>query len=267
MAFDPHALKLYVDGSCLKNPGGSSGFACWVEYPAGWNLGDKELEAIGFHESTNNRMELEAVIWALEWIIDSSVSPGVNRFQVVTDSKYVFENWKRVEHWRRNGWRNASGRPVENHEMWKRFLSVRSKIRVRTDIELTLGKKSPVLRAVDKSAKTAAKAPLQIDRGFKAGKVGRSKNKVTGAAALFPAAGQTATIRIYQSGTVVDGENKVKFQTYCEKRQDFYDKFVAYALPEIGGHLHRQHTYLVEFNSQPKYPIIQRILNEVEKEN
>jgi len=49
VSFDPHALKLYVDGSCSKNPGRTSGFAVWVEYPAEWNRSDEVLQEVGFH--------------------------------------------------------------------------------------------------------------------------------------------------------------------------------------------------------------------------
>lgn len=266
MSFDPHAVKLYVDGSCLKNPGGSSGFAVWIEYPVDWNRPDEPLENIGFRESTNNRMELRACIWAHDWVREHCSTVRVSRFQIITDSKYVFENWRRAAYWRTNGWRNADGKPIENADLWKEFLSVRSRSRVRTDIEWTHGKRSSILKTVDKAAKAAAKRPTKSDHGFRAGKVGRTKNTVPGAAALFPAAGQRAVVRVYQSGVVVGGENKIKFQLFSEARGDFFEKFFAYAQPEIGAQLHRQHAYCVQFNSNPKYPIIEAVVDEVVRE-
>src|SRR6266478_8023307 len=59
--------------------------------------------------------------------------------------------------WRRNGWKSLSGRPIENSDLWKRFLTVRSKVSVRTEIHWEKGKKSPVLKAVDRAAKEAGR--------------------------------------------------------------------------------------------------------------
>jgi ribosome modulation factor len=176
----------------------------------------------------------------------------------------VYDNWRRANQWRANGWRNASNRPVENDDLWKRLLSIRGKLRVRTDIEWTLGKKAPILKAVDKSAKSGAKQPTERDRGYRSGKVGRTKNEVAGAATLFPAAGQRATVRIYWTGVVGRSENKIKFQLLSDSRGDFFDKFVAYAQPEIGALLHRHHTYCVQFNNDPKYPVITGILEVID---
>ena len=262
MTFDPHALKLYVDGSCLKNPGGASGFAVWVEYPAVWNRPDEALEGIGFHESTNQRMELRACIWAHRWVREHLPGTGVSRVQIVTDSKYVNDYWRMAEYWRSQGWRNSSNRPIKNDDLWKELLSIRGKLRVRTDIEWTLGKKAPILRSVDKSAKSAAKQPTETDRGYRPGKIGRTKNQVFGAAALFPATGQQATVRIYHTALAGRSENEIKFQLFSDSRGDFFDKFVAYTQPEIGASLHRQHAYVVQFNNDPKYPIITAILEE-----
>ena len=156
----------------------------------------------------------------------------VSRFQIITDSKYVFENWRRRD-LRTNGWRNADGKPIENADLWKEFLSARSRLRVRTDIEWTHGKRSSILKTVDKAAKAAAKRPTKSDHGFRAGKVGRTKNTVPGAAALFPAAGQRAVVRVYQSGVVVGGENKIKFQLFSEARGDFFEKFFDTLNPRL----------------------------------
>jgi ribonuclease HI len=264
VSFDPHALKLFVDGSCLKNPGGNSGFAVWVEYPSDWDRADELLQTVGFHESTNNRMELKACIWAHRWVQEQGAAIGVQRVQVITDSKHVHDCWQQSPRWRSNGWRNADGKQVENKDLWKELLSIRTKLRIRVDIEWTPGKKTPITKAVDKSAKSGAKQPTRTDWGHRSGKIGRSKNSVGGSAALFPAAGQEARIRVYHAVAFGDGENKIKFQLFSEARGEFLDKFVAYATPEIGGALHRHHAYCVRFNSNPRYPIIEVVLHEIQ---
>src|SRR3954464_8321034 len=131
MTLDPYALKIYIDGSSLKNPGGASGFAGRAEYPENWNRPDEVLFNPGYESSTNNRMELLACVTAMEYVRDNVL--GVQRVQIVTDSRYVHDNIPRAERWRHDHWKNRYGRPIENAALWQRFLSVRQKLRIRTD--------------------------------------------------------------------------------------------------------------------------------------
>lgn len=265
MSFDPHALKIYVDGSCSKNPGGRGGFAVWVEFPFDWNRADELLDYVGYFCTNSNRMELKACIFAHEWVFKHGEGLGVQRVQIVTDSKYVFDNYNRAVAWSQNAWRNRYERPPDNKDLWKGLLSIRRKLRVRVEVEWTKGKRSEILKAVDRSAKNAAALPSQVDRGFRAGKIGRSKNNVKGAARLFPASGEEAIIRIYHTVGVRPHEHKVKFQLYSEEKKDFFDKFMAYVDAGTGTGLHRQHVYLVRMNSLPEYPQIEEILGELKE--
>jgi ribonuclease HI len=264
MSFDPHALKIYIDGSCFNNPGGNGGFAAVIEYPGDHNRDNEQLEEVGFHETTNQRMELRACIWAHEWALENAAALKVGRVQIVTDSQYVYKFWKFADIWRRNGWRSVNGPPIENYDLWKELLSVRAKRGVRRDIEWAKGKKSPITKAVDKAAKTAAKQPTETDLGFRSGKVGRTRGEITGTAALFPATGQEVALRVYQTRAFrrAGGENKIKFQIFSESLRDFSDKFTAYASPDIGVLLHRGRVYRVRFNSDLKYPIVVTVLEE-----
>jgi ribonuclease HI len=144
MSFDPHALKIYTDGSCFNNPGGNGGFAAIVEYPDDHSRDNEQLEEVGFHETTNNRMELRACVWAHKWANEHAASLKINRVQIVTDSQYVHNFWRTASYWKRNGWRLADGRPAENDDLWKELLSIRSKLHVRIDIEWIKGKKSEI---------------------------------------------------------------------------------------------------------------------------
>lgn len=94
-----------TDGSSLGNPG-----------PGGWAwvTEDGEQGSAGARRSTNNRMELRAVIEALESI-------GDNEVRILTDSEYVvnvFTEW--LEGWRTRGMRTSNGRPVENQDLIER---------------------------------------------------------------------------------------------------------------------------------------------------
>jgi ribonuclease HI len=265
VSFDPHALKIYVDGSCLRNPGGPGGFAIWVEYPFEWDRADEPLEHCGYFETNTNRMELKACLFAHQWIVSQERGIGVERVQIITDSLYVSENYKRSVTWSQNAWRTSYGRPIENKDLWKELHCTRRKLHVRVEVVWMKGKTSEILKAVDRSAKHAARIPSRPDRGFRTGKIGRPKNNVKQAARLFPASGQELIIRVYCSVAVRRRENKVKFQLYSEEKKGFFEKFAAYANMEIAGVLHRHHAYRVQMNSVPQYPRIEEILAEVKE--
>ena len=104
------AVELYTDGACRGNPG-----------PGGWGallrFGGVERELSGADPATtNNRMELTAVIRGLEALKRPC------RVAVTTDSEYVrkgITEW--IERWRRNGWRTADRKPVKNEDLWRRL--------------------------------------------------------------------------------------------------------------------------------------------------
>ena len=101
-------LEIYTDGACLGNPG-----------PGGWAalIIDNNQEKIlsGNNEmTTNNRMELLAVIKALE-----SINHHLE-ITIYTDSKYVINgitSW--IKKWKTNDWKNSSKTPVKNIDLWK----------------------------------------------------------------------------------------------------------------------------------------------------
>ena len=100
-------VHIYSDGACKGNPG-----------PGGWGAllvsGDHRKEICGGDPSTtNNRMEMLAVIRALESLKRPSI------VQVHTDSQYVqkgVSEW--LAGWKRRGWRTADGKPVKNQDLW-----------------------------------------------------------------------------------------------------------------------------------------------------
>ena len=101
-------VYIYTDGACKGNPGGG-GWGALLRY------GQHEKELLGgAAETTNNRMELTAVIEALRALKRSS------RVQICTDSQYVkngMESW--IEGWKKNGWQTASKQPVKNADLWR----------------------------------------------------------------------------------------------------------------------------------------------------
>lgn len=105
-------INLYTDGGCLGNPG-VGGWAAVLEKEA-----QKALILTGREPATtNNRMELTAVIQGLQFILRNSSDRDVVIF---TDSQYVqkgITQW--VHSWVKNGWRTAAKKPVKNADLWK----------------------------------------------------------------------------------------------------------------------------------------------------
>ncbi len=107
-------VEIYTDGACSGNPG-----------PGGWGAvlvygrAEKELCG-GDRQTTNNRMELTAVIEALKALKQPC------RVTLTTDSKYVSEaitqGWARS--WKARGWKKADNKPALNFELWDELLSL-----------------------------------------------------------------------------------------------------------------------------------------------
>jgi ribonuclease HI len=105
-----HTIHIYSDGACKGNPGTGGWGALLVAGPH-----RKEIFG-GEPDTTNNRMEMTAVIRALEQLKQpSSVA-------VHTDSQYVqkgISEW--MPGWKRRNWRTAEGKPVKNQDLWQRL--------------------------------------------------------------------------------------------------------------------------------------------------
>ena len=116
-------VSIYTDGSARGNPDGPGGYGAVLQYvDAKGVLHERELSA-GYKKTTNNRMELMAVIVGLE---------ALNRpcqVELYSDSKYVIDafekNW--VDVWLKNGWKNSQKKPVKNIDLWKRLLKAKEK--------------------------------------------------------------------------------------------------------------------------------------------
>lgn len=107
------ATELWTDGSCPANPGHGAWAAILVHEKSDGSRVHKGLGA-GVKDTTNNAMELTAVIEGLRALKRSC------EVTVYTDSQYVMHGFTKgwIERWKRNGWRNASRKPVANPELW-----------------------------------------------------------------------------------------------------------------------------------------------------
>ena len=103
-------IRIYTDGACRGNPG-----------PGGWGAlilkGNEEIKLNGGqNDTTNNQMELTAVIKALDFFSEST------EIEIFTDSKYVMDGiTEYIKKWKVNGWKTASKKPVKNSDLWKQL--------------------------------------------------------------------------------------------------------------------------------------------------
>ncbi len=115
-------VEIYTDGSARGNPDGPGGYGVILRYtgPTGV-LHERELSD-GFAKTTNNRMELMAVIAGLE-ALKHPCSVTVH-----SDSQYVVNAFNKgwIETWQRNGWKKADKKPVLNTDLWERLLTAKA---------------------------------------------------------------------------------------------------------------------------------------------
>ncbi len=110
-------VEIYTDGACSGNPG-PGGFGAILVY----GKLEKEISG-GSAVTTNNRMELMAVISALRALKESCY------VTITTDSKYVCDGITKgwAESWQKKGWRKADGKPALNPELWGELLELLSR--------------------------------------------------------------------------------------------------------------------------------------------
>ncbi len=107
-------VEIYTDGACSGNPG-KGGWGAVLVY------GAKEKEISGADaDTTNNRMELTAVIEALNTLKEPC------NVTLTTDSKYVCDavNKEWVYSWKKNGWKKADKKPALNIDLWEKLLAL-----------------------------------------------------------------------------------------------------------------------------------------------
>lgn len=120
-------VSIYTDGAARGNPDGPGGYGTVLEYvDSNGGLHTKELSK-GYKKTTNNRMELMAVIVGLETL---------NRpceVEVYSDSKYVVDAFNQhwIDGWLKKGWKRGKNEPVKNVDLWKRLLAAKERHQVR----------------------------------------------------------------------------------------------------------------------------------------
>ena len=137
-------IKIYTDGSCLKNPG-NGGWAAII-------CTDNEIKKISGSEkdTTNNRMELMATINALKEVNSEDL------IEIYTDSKYVkngITDW--IHNWIKNNWKTSNKEDVKNKDLWTQLHDLNSNSKIKWNwVKAHAG--NPLNEEVDLLAKKAA---------------------------------------------------------------------------------------------------------------
>ncbi|MCI9421496.1 ribonuclease HI [Lachnospiraceae bacterium WCA-9-b2] len=119
-------VKIYTDGAARGNPDGPGGYGAVLEYvDTKGELHTKELSQ-GYKKTTNNRMELMAVIAGLK---------ALNRpceVELYSDSQYVVNAFNKhwIDGWIKKGWKRGKNEPVKNVDLWKQLLEAKEKHQV-----------------------------------------------------------------------------------------------------------------------------------------
>lgn len=112
-------IEIYTDGACSHNGTWKGGWGVVVVEDG------KVVHSFGGDETetTNNRMEMKAVIGALDYVAEQGLDP--ENVTIHMDSAYVHnaftQNW--IANWQKNGWKNAKKQPVKNKDLWLEMLS------------------------------------------------------------------------------------------------------------------------------------------------
>lgn len=113
-------VRMYTDGAARGNPDGPGGYGTILTYEDSQGILHEREYSQGYVRTTNNRMELMAVIVGLE---------ALNRpcqVEIYSDSKYVTDAFNKhwIESWLKKNWKGSSG-PVKNVDLWKRLLKAK----------------------------------------------------------------------------------------------------------------------------------------------
>jgi len=114
-------FELFTDGACSGNPGPGG----WGYILRGDGIDGESVGSGGDSATTNNRMELTAVLEGLARVPDGA------DVVLVTDSEYCVKglrDW--IEGWKRRGWRKADKSPVMNRDLWERLDAQRARVRI-----------------------------------------------------------------------------------------------------------------------------------------
>ncbi|WP_405241502.1 RNase H family protein [Lentisalinibacter salinarum] len=260
---DEDALNIYTDGSSYPNRQRAAGVGIrfvWVN-----ERGDEETEdyaPVGWQKATIDEMEIEACTVALKEA--RRLFANLSRFSrvlIFSDSTYVTSNFiKAINIWPKRAWRGATGRPVENIDLWKRLRKEVNACPIRVDVEWVKAHKSNVHnRAADKLAEQSASMPF--NRPLSVSETTRKWSGRKTRRGCVPIAGQKLKIRIVSREYKKHSRNyEYRYEVIDPTDQSYQD--VDFIRFHEG--LSRNKCFLVQLNSDSTNPCIDEIIEELD---
>ncbi len=260
-------LNIYTDGSSYSNPRkGGVGYS-FVYIDEDGHEQSIPSSVQGYSGASNNQMELQACVMALEDCLSKRPSIDISAFrsiEIYTDSMYVRNGYRQALYiWSKNGWYLTTGAPVQNAELWKKLVKLTQKMyrekHLRVSTNWVKGHKSSQYnKAVDKlakqSAKNAQKQQLAISDVRR-----RLSQKRTDIGSVVPL-GQRLTIRIIEDKLMKVQRCYWYRYEVMSKTSDFYGNVDTVTSDTC---LRAGHTYSVRLNSNAKNPRIEKLFKEM----
>ena len=259
------ALTIYTDGSCINNPR-RGGYGIRIYFPIILNRKEEfiELDSISYQYTSNNQMELLAVITALKYLVTMKDLHKVSRVIVFTDSQYVSENYNSaIFYWPKTKWFLRNGEPVQNAELWKDLVKVSVRLRIRIEIRWIKGHaKNKDNKVVDKIARQSAKR--SIKKIFKPMTIRRklSPNKVNPGS--IESVGQRISIRVI-TDEYLPVQKLFKYKIEVISKKSKYYNCVDFVYSEML--LKAGHSYVLSLKKSESRLVISKVINEIVKES
>lgn len=262
---DENAINAFTDGSSYSNPRRGGMGMVFVVVDEDGNEVQHDYCPPGYASATNNQMELQACVEALEYLATRHCPIDVEQYTKIiinTDSRYVVENWNRAKYeWPRTKWNLRGGAPVANAQIWKLLLKRIAKSRKRVEVNWVKGHKSSAgNKAADKLAKQSAKGGLRDPLTQVSVRRKKTSNSVE-IGSVRPS-NQKIGVRIITCERLrVQHLWKYKYEVTTPKSPFFGKVDVAFSeLPLRDGH-----TYLVLLNDDAGNPRFRSLIREIGK--
>lgn len=264
---DEQDLNVFIDGSSLASPRrGGVGIVFVTEGPDG-HWAEESYEVGGFAGATNNQMEIQACIEALQAIMRGRAPADVANYRKLvfwTDSQYLADGFDSARFgWPRSSWLTRDGNPVANTKQWKELVRLAERVGRPVKFRWIKGHKHSLFnKRADKLAKASAKgAALREPLDHR--KIRRKTTEEKIQRGSVDMLGQQMTIRLFEEVNQSD-QRLVRFKyEVMTKRSPYFGK-VDYIWAERGTPLRANHTYRVRVNRDTKAPRIIKILAEVD---
>ncbi len=151
-------IYIYTDGSCINNPG-PGGCASIVKV----NSYKRKILKAGFYYTTNNRMELMAVIFSLKYLL--KINKFFSSINIFTDSCYLYNgitNW--IYMWKKKNWKNSNNKLIKNIDLWLILYNLSFFLKEKIKWNLIKAHSGHIYNEeCDKIALLSAKKPTCID--------------------------------------------------------------------------------------------------------